>query len=471
MTDEINLLIVDDEEKTRRILELNLNKRYRLHLAESGSAALELVRSRPIDIVLTDLKMPDMDGRTVLREVKAKGRSIPVIVMTAYGTIENAVAVIQEGAFDYVVKPVDLDQLDLVLDRAVGHVLLLRENEQLRSKLMMAEGVPDIVTASHSMQQIVKLIQQIAPTDFTVLIEGETGTGKELVARAIHALSPRVSKPFVAVNCGAIPRELLESEFFGSERGAFTGAVGRRAGKFEQANGGTLFLDEIGEFPLDLQVKLLRALEERAITRVGGSESLALDFRIIAATNRRLGDEVAAGRFRSDLYYRLNVIVCSLPPLRERVEDTPLLAQHFLLKHQQRAGKNLKGIDQRALAYLKSYHWPGNIRELENVMMRSIVSATTDLVTIDDLPPDMSLKPSTQEGKLPSTFEEFKQMKNQFKDEYLKQLEQAFLLEHLRRNNWNISQTARIVGMDRRLLQNMMKEQGLMKPTDETVPS
>jgi DNA-binding NtrC family response regulator len=467
MTDEINLLIVDDEEKTRRILELNLNKRYRLHLAESGSAALELVRARPIDIVLTDLKMPDVDGQTVLREVKARGSSIPVIVMTAYGTIENAVTVIREGAFDYVVKPIDLDQLELVLDRAVGHVLLLRENERLRSKLMMAEGVPDIVTASLSMQQIIKLIQQIAPTDFTVLIQGETGTGKELVARAIHSLSPRVTKPFVAVNCGAIPRELLESEFFGSERGAFTGAVARRAGKFEQANGGTLFLDEVGEFPLDLQVKLLRVLEERAITRIGGNEKLELDFRIIAATNRRLEDEVAAGLFRADLYYRLNVMVCLLPPLRERVEDIPLLAQHFLVKHQGRAGKSLKGIDQRALAYLKSYHWPGNIRELENVMMRSIVSAGADFITIDDLPPDMNLKPSTQGGELPSTFEDFKRMKNEFKDEYLKQLEQTFLLEHLRRNTWNISQTARAVGMDRRLLQNMMKEHGL-KASDET---
>ena len=470
MKDEINLLIADDEEKTRRILELNLHKRFRLHFAESGSAALEAIRSKSIDIILTDLKMPGVDGQAVLREVKSRDRSTPVIVMTAYGTIENAVVVIKEGAFDYVVKPINLDQLDLVLDRAVNHVQLLRENERLRSRLMMMEGIPDIVTASESMQQIVKLIQQIAPTDFTVLIEGETGTGKELVAHAVHALSPRSGKAFVAVNCGAIPRELLEAEFFGSERGAFTGSVARRIGKFEQSNGGTLFLDEVGELTPDLQVKLLRALEEQAITRIGGHEKITLDVRIIAATNRQLQDEIAVGRFRSDLYYRLHVVGCSLPPLRDRIEDLPLLAHHFLLKHQQRAGKKFIGIDKRALAYLKSYHWPGNIRELENVVVRSIVTAATDLVMLEDLPRDLQLKSPALGGKLPSTFEEFKRMKNEFKDEYLKQLERTFLLEHLRRNNWNISQTARAVGMDRRLLQNMMKEHEL-KSTDETTPA
>lgn len=461
MTNEIHLLIVDDEEKTLQILELNLGKRYSLRFARSGKEALELMASRSVDMILTDLRMPEMNGHALLKEVQAKTPSVPVIIMTAYGTIENAVAAIKGGAFDYVVKPIDLDQLDLVLNRAAKHVALLRDNEQLRSRLMMTEGVPYIVTASEAMQKIVKLVQQIAGTDFTVLIQGETGTGKELIARAIHTLSPRERKPFIAVNCGAIPRDLLEAEFFGSERGAFTGAVARHVGKFEQAHEGTLFLDEVGELPLDLQVKLLRVFEEQVITRIGGNERITINVRIVAATNRQLQDEVAEGRFRPDLYYRLHVVDCTLPPLRDRIEDIPLLAQHFIQKHEQRAGKNLKGIDRQALTYLQSYHWPGNIRELENVIVRSIMSTTADFITLKDLPPDLQLKPSTAGEELPSTFEEFKRMKNAFKDDFLKQLERTFLLEHLRRNNWNISQTARAVGMDRRLMQNMMKEHDL----------
>lgn len=470
MTDLISILIVDDEEKTRRILELNLGKRFEVHLAGSGGEALALLQSTAIDIVLTDLKMPDVDGQGVLRDIQSRERAIPVIVMTAYGTIENAVSLIRQGAFDYVVKPIDLDQLDVTLARAVQHIRLIRENETLRAKVMSMEGVPNILTASPSMQKVVKLLQEIAPTDFTVLIQGETGTGKELAARAIHGLSPRATKPFIAVNCGAIPHDLLESEFFGSERGSFTGSVTRRIGKLEQAHQGTIFLDEVGDLPLDLQVKLLRALEEQVVTRLGGNERIALNFRIIAATNRELHDEVTEGRFRADLYYRLHVAGVSLPPLRERIDDLPLLAQHFLFKHQERAGKRFKGIDQRAFAYMNAYHWPGNIRELENVVVRAIVSATSEVITLDDLPQDLQLRPSTKGGALATTFEEFRKMKNEFKDEYLRTLERTFLLEHLRRNKWNISHTARAVGMDRRLLQNMMKDHGL-KPIEEAVHS
>ena len=267
------LLIVDDEEKTRRILELNLRNSYTLILADSGLNALQLLKQHTIDIVLTDLKMPDVEGEVILEEVRKGDHPVPVIIMTAFGTIDNAVTMMKQGAFDYIVKPVNLDQLDVALTRAQQHVLLLRENEQLRSQLRSIEGAENIITASPLMQEVLKTLRQVAATQFTVLIEGETGTGKELIARAIHALSPRSANPFVAVNCGAIPRELLESEFFGSERGSFTGSTARRIGTFEQANRGSLFLDEIGELPLELQVKLLRAIEEQAVVRIGGNRT------------------------------------------------------------------------------------------------------------------------------------------------------------------------------------------------------
>jgi DNA-binding NtrC family response regulator len=408
--------------------------------------------------------MPDVDGATLLQELRKREHSIPVIIMTAFGTIENAVAMMMDGAFDYVVKPVNLDQLDLSLTRAANHARLVRENVQLRMQLKSLSGVTNIVTASPKMQSILQSVQQIAGTTFTVLIEGETGTGKELIARAVHSLSPRASQPFIAVNCGAIPRELLESEFFGSEKGAFTGATARRIGKFEQANRGTLFLDEIGELPLDLQVKLLRALEEQVIVRVGGTERIALDLRIVAATNKTLRAEVDANRFRSDLYYRLNVVSIQLPPLRERAEDIPLLAQHLLLKHRQEVGKELKGFEPNALTYLKSHRWTGNVRELENVVVRSMVTAQGEYVTINDLPSDLHLQSSDAKKALPSTYQEFLSAKKKLKDDYMRELERNYLLEGLRSNHWNVSQTARALAMDRRLLQNMMKDLGLKEP-------
>ncbi len=463
---KLHLLIADDEEKTRRILELNLQKDYELHLAENGRRALDLLATVAVDIVLTDLKMPDMDGAALLQEVRKHPQSIPVIIMTAFGTIENAVAMMKDGAFDYVVKPVNLDQLDLSLTRAANHARLVRENHDLRVQLKSLAGGMNIITANANMQKILETVRHIAGTTFTVLIEGETGTGKELIARALHSHSPRSPQPFVAVNCGAIPRELLESEFFGSERGAFTGATALRIGKFEQAKNGTLFLDEIGELPLDLQVKLLRALEEQAIVRVGGTERIVLDIRIVAATNRALRGEVEAQRFRSDLYYRLNVVSIHLPPLRERAEDIPLLAQHFLLKHRQEVGKDLKGFEPNALRYLLSHRWPGNIRELENVAVRSMVAAHGEFITLDDLPPDLHLLSPDNSMALPSTYQEFLAAKKTLRENSTRELEHRFVLEGLKRNHWNVSQTARALSMDRRLLQNMMKVAGLK----ETLP-
>ncbi len=457
----VTLLVVDDEEKTRRIMELNLKDSYALHLAESGMDALRILREHQVDIVLTDLRMPDVDGTRILQEVRGGTHPIPVIFMTAFGTIENAVGLMKDGAFDYIVKPVNLDQLDVALRRAEQHVRLLRENEELRSQLRSSQGFSRIITASTLMQKVLESVRQVAPTNFTVLIEGETGTGKELIARALHDMSGRAANAFVAVNCGAIPRELLESELFGSERGAFTGAVARRMGKFEMANGGSLFLDEIAELPLELQVKLLRALEEQAVTRVGGVERLQLDFRIIAATNRQLRAEVDAGRFRKDLFYRLNVVNVRLPPLRERAGDIPLLAQHFLLKHREGVGKQLKGFEPSALSYLRALPWPGNVRELENVVVRSMVAAQGEYVMADDLPSDLHIPAGDDLGPLPSTYQEFLARKRTLKDAFQRKLQTAFLLEGLRTNHWNVSQTARTFGMDRRMLQNMMKQLGL----------
>jgi DNA-binding NtrC family response regulator len=462
------LLIVDDEEKTRRILELNLKNSFELYLAEDGQGALRLLREKQIDVVLTDLRMPDLDGTRILQEVRSGQHPVPVIIMTAFGTIENAVGLMKEGAFDYIVKPVNLDQLDVSLRRAEQHVLLMRENESLRSQLRSMEGASRIVTASPSMQKVLETARQVAGTNFTVLIEGETGTGKELVARAVHDLSARSTGEFIPVNCGAIPRDLLESELFGSERGAFTGATARRIGRFEQAHGGSLFLDEIGELPLDLQVKLLRALEDQAIVRVGGAERIQLDLRIIAATNRTLRTEVDAGNFRRDLYYRLNVVNLHIPPLRDRREDIPLLAQHFLMKHRAGVGKDLKGIELPALTYLRALSWPGNVRELENAVVRSMVVARTDYVTVDDLPADLHVTPDDEQGLLPATYKEFLIRKRKLKDSSLQKLQTAFLLEGLRAHHWNVSHTARALGMDRRMLQNMMKQLGLKEQPSDT---
>ncbi|MDP2207529.1 MAG: sigma-54 dependent transcriptional regulator [Bacteroidota bacterium] len=465
---KLNLLIIDDEEKTRQVLEINLQSAHNVILAKNGREALSLLQSEPIDVVLTDLKMPEVDGQTVMKEVKKMERSIPVIIMTAFGTIENAVAMMKEGAFDYLTKPIDLDQLDLVLTRAMNHVKLIRENEELRNQLRSIGNLSNIVTGSPKMQDVLKTVQQIASTNFTVLIEGETGTGKELIARAIHSSSQRAAKTFVAINCGAIPRELLESEFFGSEKGAFTGATSRRIGKFEQASGGTLFLDEIGELPIELQVKLLRAIEEQAIVRVGGNEKISLDLRIVAATNRKLKIEVETGRFRSDLYYRLNVVNIALPPLRERAEDVPLLAQHFLLKHKQNVGKDIKGFEPTALIYLKAYQWRGNVRELENAVVRSMVATVGEYITIDDLPTDIHLTRDDIDETIPTSYQEFLTLKKKLKEKHLHEFEKIFILEALRSNSWNVSQTAKSLNMDRRQLQNMMKEHGLKSKENET---
>ncbi|MGE5314002.1 MAG: sigma-54-dependent transcriptional regulator [Acidobacteriota bacterium] len=464
---KLTVLVADDEEKTRRIFELNLSADYTVVAAMDGKEALEKLRAVPIDIVLTDMKMPYADGQAVLREAHAREPSMPVIVITAFGSIEQAVAMMKQGAFDYIVKPVELERLDLTLERAAHHVRLTRENRFLRSRLEQLEAQATVITANPSMQKLLGVVKQTAATGFTVLIEGETGTGKELIARSLHFESPRAQQPFIAVNCGAIPRELLESELFGCEKGAYTGATSTRPGKFEQANKGTLFLDEIGELPQELQVKLLRAFDEQCVTHVGGSAPIPLDLRIVAATNRTLRLEVEEGRFRRDLYYRLNIVHLTLPPLRNRKEDIPLLVHHFLEKHRAEFPSRFMGIDRDALLYLEAYHWPGNVRELENVVMRAMVTARGSYLTLEDLPSELHLSSGSAEGDGPASYQEFLEFKKSEKQKYILEIQSKFLLEALRGQQWNISKTSQTLGMDRRRLQNMMKEAGIRIPRGE----
>ncbi|GAB6282936.1 MAG: sigma-54 dependent transcriptional regulator [Ignavibacterium sp.] len=466
--DKMNLLIVDDEIKTLRLLQVNLEKSYKIFVADNGTKALKILESEPIDIILTDLKMPEMDGEDLFKYVKENKSKIPILIITAYGTIKNAVDMIKDGAFDYISKPIDIDALELSLSKASNYSNLIKENKILREQLNSSYGLQNIITVNKKMQEILKTVSQIANTNFTVLIEGETGTGKELVAKAIHSLSARTTKPFIAINCAAIPKELLESELFGFEKGAFTGAIEKFDGRFLQSNSGTLFLDEIGDMPLELQSKLLRAIEERKITKIGGTKSIPIDVRIIASTNKNLRDEINKNNFREDLYYRLNVVNIFLPPLRERVDDIPILANHFLIKHKDNIKNTIKGLEPNVIEYLKSYNWKGNVRELENVIIRSMVKTKNEFITVNDLPEEISLSISSEiiiddliEENVPDNYQSFLELKNKIKEQSWNELEKKFILENLRKNNWNISLTARNIGIDRRYFQNLMKKHNI----------
>lgn len=466
--DKMNLLIVDDEIKTLRLLQVNLEKSYKIFVAENGAVALKILESEPIDIILTDLKMPQIDGETLFKYVKENKSDIPILIITAYGSIKNAVDMIKDGAFDYISKPIDIDSLELSLSKASNYSKLIKENKILREQLNSSYGLQNIITVNKTMQEILKTISQIANTNFTVLIEGETGTGKELVAKAIHSLSTRTTKPFIAINCAAIPKELLESELFGFEKGAFTGAIEKFDGRFLQANSGTLFLDEIGDMPLELQSKLLRAIEEGTITKIGGTKSIPIDVRIIASTNKNLKEEINKNHFREDLYYRLNVVNIFLPPLRERVDDIPILANHFLIKHKDNINNTIKGFEPNVIEYLKSYIWKGNVRELESVIIRSMVKAKNEFITVNDLPEEISLSISSGnisddliEKNVPENYQAFLELKNKIKEQFWNELEKKFILENLRKNNWNISLTARNIGIDRRYFQNLMKKHNI----------
>jgi DNA-binding NtrC family response regulator len=385
-----NFLIVDDEPTIRETLSLVLNEEgYTTKTAPDGNTTLQLIHQQQFDLVITDLKMPQMDGLVLMEKIKNISPKTGVIIITAYATLESAIQALRLGAFDYMIKPLDFDDVILRVKRFVEHRELVKENEYLRHEVHEKFGFSNIIGESSQMQDVFRLIEKVAKTKGNVLITGKSGTGKELVARAVHFHSLRKKKRFVAINCGAIVANLMESELFGHKKGSFTGAVRDKEGLFKVADEGTLFLDEVGDIPLHLQVKLLRAIETGEIIPVGGTTPVKIDVRLIAATNRNLSKEVEEGNFREDLFYRLNVVEVKLPPLSERKEDIPLLINHFLEKYNREMNRHVEEIDEETLKILQNYHWKGGIRELENVIERAIILCESNKITKIDLPPNM----------------------------------------------------------------------------------
>jgi len=383
------ILIVDDEKNYLTILSAVLEEEgFEILTALSGQEAIDIQKTSDVDLILTDMKMPEMDGIELLEHIKAIDPDLPVLMMTAHGTVDKAVEAMQKGAYTYILKPFDNERLILYVKKAISMYQVIKENRRLRDAVELQYRFGNIIGKSKVIRDVFETIQKVAPSSATVLIEGESGTGKELVAKSIHFNSPRRNKPYVAVNCSALAETLLESELFGHEKGAFTGAVATKKGRFELADGGTLFLDEIGELSQNLQVKLLRVLQEKIIERVGGVRSLAVDIRIIAATNKKLKEEMVKGRFREDLFYRLNVVHIVLPPLKERKEDIRLLVNHFIEKYASERNSNIPvtSVDQEVDRLFYDYSWPGNVRELENVIERVMILCPSDTIMVSDLP-------------------------------------------------------------------------------------
>ncbi len=446
----LRLLLVDDQEEILEGLRMAFKRTdHELFTAPSGEQAVQVMNSEKIDIVLTDLRMEGLDGMGVLRHATSLPNPPVVIIMTAYGTIENAVEALKEGAWHYLTKPVNVKELRILVEKAAEHCNLLQENRNLREQVSRRFGIDGMVGETTEMQRIYDQVRLIAPTRANVLLLGESGTGKEVLARAIHQASPRARKPFVAVHCAALPETLLESELFGHERGAFTGAVSRRQGRFEVAHGGTIFLDEIGEVPLAMQVKLLRILESKELQRVGGSETITVDTRILAATNRDLAEDVAEGRFREDLYYRLNVVSITLPPLRQRRADIPALARHFLEELARENHREVPELSKEALEVLASYHWPGNIRELRNVMENAFVFLRGNVLKAEDLPR------STFKGEVQTEGLHFPLGLP------LEEVETEYLKRTLDFCEGNRTRAAEMLKISRRTLQRRLKELGV----------
>ncbi len=455
------ILIVDDEPGAREALELILEDEYDVESAESGSTALAMLKARFFDLVLLDLTMPEMDGMETLMRIKEHDESIDAIIVSGADSARKAASAMKCGAYDYITKPYEAEDILTTVERAMKKRSLEREVQFLRSEMALQFGNSRIIGYSPAMQAVFDIIRKVAQTDASVLITGESGTGKELVARAIHSRSRRAQKPFVAINCAAIPSELMESELFGHEKGAFTGAVSRTAGKFEFANGGTLFLDEISTLKLELQAKLLRVLQELEFTRVGSNSAIKVDVRMVAATNSRLDEMVRDGRFRSDLFFRLNVIPIDLPPLRARKGDVRLLANYFLEKFNQRFNKKIKGFTQAALAILDSYPWPGNIRELENLVERLVVLRSEgSAIDEKDMPFDFLFREEVCEEAPDGVC----------RDVGLLQARQAFerqyILRALDRHRWNQSNTARDLGIHRNTLMQKMKSLNIYEASE-----
>jgi DNA-binding NtrC family response regulator len=442
MARKISILIVDDEESVRDSLyNWFIEDGYRVECAENAKKALSMLENEGFDIILADIKMPGMDGLEMLRRIKLLKSDSIVIVMTAFATVDTAVQALKDGAFDYVTKPFDPDDLSHLIRNASKQIVLTEENENLKQKVVSLENIEDLIGKSEAIKKVLKDIESVAQSNSSVVITGESGTGKELVARAIHSNSARRYFPLVSVHCGALTESLLESELFGHEKGAFTGAMYNRKGRFEMADNGTIFLDEIATISTKMQIDLLRVLESKKFIRVGGNKEISSDFRVICATNRDLKSMVENGTFREDLYYRLNVVNIYVPPLRERIEDIPLLVEYFIRKYCTSMNRQPVTIDSAALKRLEEFNFPGNVRELENMIERAIVVGNGKKISLKDLPLEKSIINNSVES--------------------LDELERLHILQILNKYNWNISRTAKALKVDRVTLYNKISKYGL----------
>ena len=439
MPHRISILIVDDEESVRDSLyNWFIDDGYQVDCAENAKLALELLDQREFDIVLADIKMPGMDGMELHRRIKTLPNEPVVIIMTAFASVDTAVKALKEGAFDYVTKPFDPDDLSHLIRNAATQVLLRKENMNLKEKMTTLVDVEDIVGESEALRKVLEQVERVAPSNSSIIITGESGTGKELVARAIHSNSSRKYFPLISVHCGALTESLLESELFGHEKGAFTGAAFNRKGRFEMADGGTIFLDEIGTISPKMQIELLRVLETRTFIRVGGNKEITSDFRVICATNRDLKEMVKNGKFREDLYYRLNVVNIRIPPLRERIEDIPLLVNHFIRKYCTSMSRDAITVEPAAMRHLEAFEYPGNVRELENMIERAIVVGNGKVIRLRDLPLGKEVMSSNIES--------------------LDELEKKHILKILEKYSWNISRSSKALKVDRATLYNKIRK-------------
>ena len=450
MSDSKTVLLIDDDDSLRRVVEYNLHEEgYRVITAADGTSGLQAFQAQPIDLVLTDIRMPEMDGLELLTRLKSMHADLPVIILTAHGTIDSAVEAMKLGAFDYLTKPFNREQLKAAVRKAFDVAALATENRYLRQVVAERFSFASMIAGARGMRAVTETAARVAQGDTTVLLEGESGTGKELLAKAIHFHSARKKGPFVTINCGAIPEQLLESELFGHRRGSFTGAVTDKQGKFEAAHRGTIFLDEIGELPTLLQVKILRVLQEREIDKVGETRSIKVDVRVIAATNRDLEKMIADGTFRDDLYYRLAVVSIRVPPLRERSDDIPLLVDHFLGKHTEKLGRPRPTVEKSVYSAFNLYSWPGNIRELENVIERALVLDKNGSIGLDDLPDRLR----TREHRVAN-------LRMELPDEgiSLEDVERELLLAALEKHNWNQTRAAAFLNITRSTLVYRMEK-------------
>jgi two-component system response regulator HydG len=452
MEKKARVLVVDDEESHRIMLRAVLKEEgYDPTEASDGLEAVKAVEQEPFDLILMDIRMKEMDGIEALTEIRKISPLVPVLIMTAYASVKTAVDALKAGAFEYLTKPLDIEELKILIEKALEFYHLREENLALRERLGSRFDFSRIIGKGRKMKELFDFLAQVAPSEATVLILGESGTGKELVANAIHHNSSRTQQPFVKVACAALPETLLESELFGHEKGAFTGAIARREGRFQAAHRGTIFLDEVGEMSSAIQTKLLRALQEREFEPLGSSRTIKVDVRVIAATNKDLSREIKEGRFREDLFYRLNVIPIHLPPLRDRKEDIPALANHFLSLYREKNKKDIKEISPKAFDLLIRYDWPGNIRELENCLERAVIVARGELIAPVDLPPSIQNLPAGKEEAeilFPAGIS-------------LQETEKALILKTLEDTGGNRSRAAEILGINRRTLQMKLKEYGM----------